>query len=124
MDTKKDVAKWLKHYTELFTLQEWQIDLVHGVCPEPYEERAGCVETNEEYKYAKMHINLKQLQGHRLGLRDLIKHELLHLVHSEYDTLFMDALKHIEDMNVVDCLHTQRAHIVERLVTKLERLVK
>ena len=122
--TKQDVQQWVNYYKKRFNLQEWkiQIKLVDQVTGVPLAS-AG-IKGMDRYKSAELEICIHRCKKNQL--KALLKHEMLHLFHIEYDELLEEVLKHLEPNfpELADAYFNLSRHTVERLVTKIERIIK
>ncbi len=125
---KKEVQKWIKHYQNNFSLQEWHIDVkyMNKQIPDTVENNEAAISSMPEYIKAFLEIRLDLIR--KKEIRRIVKHELLHLFHADYDKLLVDILNNFDTDILPESTGNVymkiRQNVVERLVTRLERIIK
>lgn len=120
---KKEINRWIKHYQQKLNLQEWKISVIYKRKDD--SENPAYIRATEQYRKADL-IWIEENRNSKQSIRTVVKHELLHLVHAEYDKLLKDVLDNFSDdlYEAGSVYWNQSRNIAERLVTKLEKLIK
>lgn len=128
MSLKKEIDRWIKYYKEKLNLQEWDIEIEywHKQIEGTAEDNPAAISALAPYKRARLDIRLDIFP--KKAVSRIIKHELIHLLHADYDKLFWDFIESFDsDQLSEDAVRSyvnMRSNIVETLVTRLERLIK
>ncbi len=121
MDTKKSIAKWIEYYRQKFSLQEWEISVEYV---KDIEGSPAAISVTEQYRQAKVMAVLRLLTTDKY-IKMVMKHELLHIFHAEFDRILYRALQvYIDELESAgDTLWNMSRDASERLVTRIERLI-
>lgn len=100
--------KYAEHYQKIFGLMNWRITVyLHDKLEDDGHICNGQCEYDLKGMYAKLHVSKGQVKSR--GLREVVKHELLHLLLARFNLLakarylFNDDLE-IEDESIVRVL--------------------
>jgi sugar-specific transcriptional regulator TrmB len=121
---KKEIDKWVSYYKKKFSLQEWEIEVKYVKEVGEGSKSPGAISSRPEYRRAELYLVLNSFKNKGL-VRQVVKHELLHLFHADLDKLIERLLDELpEDLHEVGTTYWNFSRdLSERLVTKIERVV-
>ncbi len=121
-DFVRKVKGHVQHYKKCLNLEEWDVSVKFI---KKKSNLSGSIEANAKYLRAVMEIHPKNIVNN-YTLKLVIRHELLHLLHAEYDAMLETVMKPIEEHfgeSVSNMSYNCTRHATERLVTRIERIL-